>query len=65
MLEAIISLGQKLEHHVPAEGIETGQQFDQLRRLGCELGQGFFFSEAVPGAEVPAILDRVASDWAS
>ncbi len=65
LLEAIVSLGRKLNTTVLAEGIETGQQFDQLRRLGCELGQGFFFSEAVPGAEVPAILDRVASDWAS
>ncbi len=65
LLEAIVSLGRKLKTTVLAEGIENRQQFDQLRRLGCELGQGFFFSEAVPGAEVAAILGRAASDWAS
>ncbi len=48
LLETIISLGQKLNMVVLAEGIETTQQLDRLRELGGALGQGFLFSPAVP-----------------
>jgi diguanylate cyclase (GGDEF)-like protein/PAS domain S-box-containing protein len=51
LLETIISLGQKLNMTVLAEGIETELQFNRLRELGCNLGQGYFFSPAVPKDE--------------
>ena len=56
LLEAIISLGQKLRMTVLAEGIETQAQFQRLRSLGCELGQGFLFSPAVPVGEAAAMV---------
>jgi diguanylate cyclase (GGDEF)-like protein/PAS domain S-box-containing protein len=56
LLEAIISLGQKLEMTMLAEGIETTAQLERLRGLNCELGQGFLWSPAVPLAEVIALL---------
>jgi diguanylate cyclase (GGDEF)-like protein/PAS domain S-box-containing protein len=40
LLEAIVSLGKKLDMTVLAEGIETQGQLARLRGLGCELGQG-------------------------
>src|ERR1019366_3983053 len=40
LLEAIVSLGQKLNMSVLAEGIETQRQFVRLRCFGCDLGQG-------------------------
>jgi diguanylate cyclase (GGDEF)-like protein/PAS domain S-box-containing protein len=58
LLEAIVSLGQKLDMTVLAEGIETPGQLQQLRHLGCELGQGYLFSPAVPAPEVATMLDR-------
>jgi EAL domain-containing protein (putative c-di-GMP-specific phosphodiesterase class I) len=58
LLEAIVSLGQKLDMTVLAEGIETPAQLQQLRRLGCELGQGYLFSPAVPAREVATMLGR-------
>ena len=58
LLETIISLGQKLDMTMLAEGIETELQFSRLQRLGCELGQGFLFSPAVPHGEVEAMVDR-------
>jgi diguanylate cyclase (GGDEF)-like protein/PAS domain S-box-containing protein len=58
LLETIISLGDKLGMTMLAEGIETSAQLDRLRRFGCELGQGFLFSPAVPADEVPALLAR-------
>jgi EAL domain-containing protein (putative c-di-GMP-specific phosphodiesterase class I) len=58
LLETIISLGQKLNMTMLAEGIETERQFNRLRRLGCELGQGFLFSPAVPTDEVEAMVGQ-------
>jgi diguanylate cyclase (GGDEF)-like protein/PAS domain S-box-containing protein len=58
LLEAIVSLGQKLNMTVLAEGIETRGQLKHLRALGCEVGQGYLFSPAVPADEVAAMLGR-------
>ena len=58
LLEAIVSLGQKLNMTVLAEGIETPGQLAHLRALGCEVGQGYLFSPAVPAAEVAVMLGR-------
>jgi Amt family ammonium transporter len=56
LLEAIITLGHKLDMTMLAEGVETPAQRDRLRRLDCELGQGFLWSPAVAYAEVEAML---------
>jgi EAL domain-containing protein (putative c-di-GMP-specific phosphodiesterase class I) len=58
LLETIISLGQRLDMVTLAEGIETTPQFRRLHRLGCELGQGFLFSPAVPNGEVGELVTR-------
>jgi diguanylate cyclase (GGDEF)-like protein/PAS domain S-box-containing protein len=63
LLETIISLGNKLEVTLLAEGIETPAQLERLRHLCCELGQGYLFSPAVPADEVAAMLDRVPGNW--
>jgi sensor c-di-GMP phosphodiesterase-like protein len=44
---------------VIAEGIETEEQFEQLRMLGCEYGQGFLFS---PPVADHSVLDLLARD---
>jgi len=64
LLEAIVSLGQKLKMTVLAEGIETQEQLEHLRRLRCEIGQGYFFSPAAPSGELAAMLGRVPRSWA-
>lgn len=56
LLEAIISLGHKLDMTVLAEGVETLAKLEQLRRFNCELAQGFLWSPAVPYGEVVALL---------
>jgi diguanylate cyclase (GGDEF)-like protein len=63
LLEAIVSLGQKLDMTVLAEGIETQGQLERLRHLGCDLGQGYLFSPAVPAGEVAAMLGRKSRGW--
>ena len=56
LLEGIVSLGRKLKMTVLAEGIETQEQLELLRNLGCDLGQGYLFSPAVPSSEVLDII---------
>jgi diguanylate cyclase (GGDEF)-like protein/PAS domain S-box-containing protein len=59
LLEAIVSLGQKLNLSLLAEGIETQEQLTRLRYLGCELGQGFLFSRAVAAGDAANLVGRV------
>lgn len=60
IISAVINLGTSLSIDVVAEGIETTAQEIQLRELGCEYGQGFLFSKAVPCASVPDLLETFA-----
>jgi diguanylate cyclase (GGDEF)-like protein/PAS domain S-box-containing protein len=61
LLEAIVSLGQKLHVTLLAEGIETETQLNKLLCLGCRFGQGYLFSEAVAADEVNDLLVGAAS----
>ena len=56
LLEAIISLGQKLKVTLLAEGIETQPQLEKLLRMGCRFGQGYLFSHALEASEVKKLL---------
>jgi diguanylate cyclase (GGDEF)-like protein/PAS domain S-box-containing protein len=47
VVQAIISLARNLGLEVTTEGIETEAQFQTLRDMGCDKGQGFFVSKAV------------------
>jgi EAL domain-containing protein (putative c-di-GMP-specific phosphodiesterase class I) len=57
IVRAIVSLASNLHLSVVAEGIENEVQLARLRELGCEQGQGYYFSTAVE----PAMALAVAS----
>jgi diguanylate cyclase (GGDEF)-like protein/PAS domain S-box-containing protein len=44
LANAVVALGSTLSLEVVAEGIELPEQWETLRDLGCELGQGFYFA---------------------
>ena len=46
---------------VIAEGVETASQRDLLAAAGCDLGQGFLFSRALPAADFDAFMQ----DWSA
>jgi diguanylate cyclase (GGDEF)-like protein/PAS domain S-box-containing protein len=48
---AVVAMARKLKLEVVAEGVETAQQLDVLRELGCDRYQGFVFSPALPPEE--------------
>ena len=56
IVAAIISLAHSLGIEVIAEGVETPAQLEALQGMGCELAQGYFFSKAVPAAEMARTL---------
>lgn len=45
IVRTITTLAHTLGMDVIAEGVETAEQFAQLQALGCEFGQGYFFSK--------------------
>jgi EAL domain-containing protein (putative c-di-GMP-specific phosphodiesterase class I) len=55
IVEAVIRLAHALGLRTVAEGIETTGQLDQLRALGCELGQGYYFSRPLPAHKAGAL----------
>ena len=59
--EAIIVMAHKLGLQVVAEGIETPQQRALLQAAGCDYGQGYLFSKAVPPQEFEALLAAQAA----
>lgn len=48
IIKAIIAMGHSLGKKIIAEGIETREQYECLRDLGCDVGQGFYFHHPVP-----------------
>ncbi len=60
-LRAIVEMGQGLGLTVLAEGVERAEQYDTLRALGCDSYQGYYFSPALPAAELATLIARNAS----
>lgn len=48
ILEQTISFSEKLDIVTVAEGIETAEDRDTMRKLGCHIGQGYFYSKPLP-----------------
>jgi EAL domain-containing protein (putative c-di-GMP-specific phosphodiesterase class I) len=55
---AIIALGQTLGLTIIAEGIEEPGQYERLRALGCDLGQGYLFARPADATTIEALLRR-------
>ena len=45
VVELIVIVAHKMKLKVIAEGIETSRQLERMRELGCEFGQGYYFSQ--------------------
>jgi EAL domain-containing protein (putative c-di-GMP-specific phosphodiesterase class I) len=58
IVRTISTLARNLGMEVIAEGIETEEQYQQLKMLGCEYGQGFLFSRPVESHSVVHLLAR-------
>jgi diguanylate cyclase (GGDEF)-like protein/PAS domain S-box-containing protein len=58
IIRSIVDLATTLGLGVIAEGVETLGQRERLLAFGCELGQGFLFSEPLNATDTLALLER-------
>lgn len=56
LLDAIMRIGKSLNMKTVAEGIERHEQLVALRALGCDLAQGYYFSEPVTAGDIDSML---------
>jgi diguanylate cyclase (GGDEF)-like protein/PAS domain S-box-containing protein len=52
----VMPLAKNLHLDVIAEGVETAEQAQELRKLNCKYAQGYYFSEAVSADDAAALL---------
>ncbi|WP_238569010.1 bifunctional diguanylate cyclase/phosphodiesterase [Xenococcus sp. PCC 7305] len=57
LIGSMIEMGHNLEHAIIAEGVETIEQYHMLRKLGCEIAQGYLFSKPVSADEMSKFLN--------
>jgi EAL domain-containing protein (putative c-di-GMP-specific phosphodiesterase class I) len=48
LVKTILSMANDLRMDVVAEGVETEEEAEMLRSMGCEYGQGYLYSRPVP-----------------
>nr|WP_298928752.1 EAL domain-containing protein [uncultured Erythrobacter sp.] len=58
IIRAVAEMGSTLEMEIVAEGLETIDQVQAVRQAGCTLGQGFYFSRAVPDYLAAMLLSQ-------
>jgi polar amino acid transport system substrate-binding protein len=56
MVQTIISLAQTLNLNVIAEGVERNEQAEFLKRIKCNMAQGYFYSEPLPDTMAEQLL---------
>ncbi|MDQ2798487.1 MAG: bifunctional diguanylate cyclase/phosphodiesterase, partial [Armatimonadota bacterium] len=56
IVQAVITLAHSLKLRVTSEGIETLQQWEQLRLLESDYGQGYYFARPLKADMMPALL---------
>ncbi len=59
IIRAVLEIASALEVRVVAEGIETREQLEIFRSLGCQLLQGYYFGRPMPAEEITALLQAL------
>ena len=62
IVRAIVTLATSLNLTVTAEGIETEAQLEKLKALGCDRGQGYFYSPPLPPDTLTTLMARTAAE---
>jgi diguanylate cyclase (GGDEF)-like protein/PAS domain S-box-containing protein len=63
IVHTIINLGRQLGFRAIAEGIETPEQVNTLKRLNCDYGQGYWFSKPQAAADVEVWLTNAIAHY--
>jgi len=57
IVDAVVRLGRNLKKKVVAEGVETPEQLRFIQDLGCDEGQGYYFSPAVSAEQFAKFIE--------
>jgi EAL domain-containing protein (putative c-di-GMP-specific phosphodiesterase class I) len=63
IVKAVVGMAQALEMGVVAEGVETEDQVECLRALGCDRAQGFFFGRPGEASSITPLLRSADPAW--
>ena len=58
MLEAVLGIADMLHLQTVAEGVETVEQLDALKSMGCDVVQGYYFSKPVPAEQYETFIEQ-------
>jgi EAL domain-containing protein (putative c-di-GMP-specific phosphodiesterase class I) len=58
LCETIVSIGSSLDIAIVAEGVETSEQLQLLKAMGCDEIQGYLVSRPLPPEEIPALMTK-------
>ena len=57
IVNTVVELAHRLKFNVTAERVETVEQYQMLKQLGCDMGQGYLFSKPLPPAEAQSLIN--------
>jgi diguanylate cyclase (GGDEF)-like protein/PAS domain S-box-containing protein len=58
LLKSMIEMGHNLGYEITIEGVETQEQFEIIKNLGCKSAQGYLFSKPVSSREITRLLKK-------
>lgn len=58
ILEQVVLMANQLNLGILAEGVETKEQIEQLKRMGCDQVQGFYYARPMPNEAFFALLEK-------
>ncbi|MFW5452634.1 putative bifunctional diguanylate cyclase/phosphodiesterase [Thioalkalivibrio sulfidiphilus] len=56
LIRTLVVLAERLDLSLVAEGVETDEQRDILRRLGCDVAQGYLFARPAPAEQIEGLF---------
>lgn len=62
IIRAVVDMSHSIGIEVVAEGVETVEQLEYLKEIGCDYIQGYYFSKPLPESEFTELLDQAEAD---
>ena len=59
IMEAIVSMVNRLGYESVAEGVETKEQLDYMKKIGCDVIQGYYMAKPMPAEDLEQLLIRL------
>lgn len=56
VIAGVVTLAKSIDMRIVCEGVETEEQADFLRKIGCDLAQGYLFARPMPAADFEGLL---------